>query len=63
MIEVNLRHKARREYLQAPNCVWDSELMAFLEQAVVEADLRSTDARKALETHVEACIFCSSGKN
>ncbi len=63
MIEVNLRIKARRDYLRRQDCEWDGESIAFLEQAVVEADLRSTEARKALEAHTEACAFCCSGKN
>ena len=63
MIEVNLRIKARGDYLLRQDCEWSGESIAFLEQAVVEADLRSTEARKALDIHTEACVFCCSGKN
>jgi hypothetical protein len=48
MVEVNLRNNDRRDYLVRRDCEWDSDLMACLEQAVVEAALRSTEARAVL---------------
>ena len=58
IVEVNLRNKARMHYVESRACEWDSELMGFLEQSIVEAELRSTAARKLLEIHTGTCPFC-----
>ena len=60
-IEVDLRHAARKGYLEESDSQWDDDRMAFVEQAVAEAEIRSTEARLALDMHRTACIFCATG--
>jgi hypothetical protein len=57
--EVRFREKARRDYLKRRDCQWDDEERSFLEQAVAEAEIRSTEARSALSKHVANCLGCA----
>ena len=57
--EVRFRENARRDYLERRDCQWDGEERSFLEQAVAEAEIRSTEARSALVRHVANCLACA----
>jgi hypothetical protein len=57
--EANRRHGERKTYLDDADARWDDDNMAFLEQAVVEAEIRTTEARYALDEHLTECPLCA----
>jgi hypothetical protein len=57
--EATYRHYARKDYLERTDCTGDDSSLAFAEQAVAEAEMRSTQARFALDEHRFFCPFCS----
>lgn len=57
---VRFRENARRDYLKRADCQWDDEQRSFLEQAVAEAEIRSTETRSALVRHVANCVACAA---
>ena len=57
--EVRLRMIARQESAERQECDMAGEEMAFLEQAVVESELRLTEKRLSLDEHKGMCGFCS----
>jgi len=59
-LSVDLRHGARRKHLACLGSQWDDELTAFVEQAAAEAEIRSTEARRALEEHAMNCCWCAT---
>ena len=57
--EASYRHYARRDHLERAGCAGDDSSLAFTEQAIAEAEMRSTQARLALDQHTAFCPFCS----
>ena len=57
--EAAYRHYARKDHLERTNCTWGDSSLAFAEQAVAEAEIRSTQAHIALDEHTALCRFCS----
>jgi len=57
--EAAYRHCARKDYLERTDCAGGDSSLAFAEQAVAEAEIRSTQARLALDEHRAFCPFCS----
>jgi len=58
--EAAYRHYARRDYLGRTNCPGGDSSLAFAEQAIAEAEIRSTQARLALHEHRIFCPSCSN---
>lgn len=56
--EGHYRYFVRRTYLEGLDCAEDDTFLAFADQAVVEAEIRATEARFALDAHTTACRFC-----
>ena len=57
--EAAYRHYTRRDYLERTDCSGDDSSLAFAEQAIAEAEMRSTQARFALHEHTVFCPFCA----
>src|SRR5260370_39828990 len=57
--EAAYRHYDGRDYLERTDCTGDDSSLAFGEQAVAEAEMRSTQARIAMDKHRASCPFCS----
>ncbi len=58
--EATYRHYARRDYLERTHSTGDDSSLAFAEQAVAEAEMRSTQARLAIHEHRIFCPICSN---
>jgi hypothetical protein len=58
--EGQYRHFVRRNYLDGTDCMEDDAFLAFADQAVAEAEaeMRTTEARFALDEHTAHCRFC-----
>ena len=57
--EGRYRQFVRKAYLEGTDSQEDDAYLAFADQAVAEAELRSTEARFALDEHAALCRFCS----
>jgi len=55
----NAKRTPVRSYLADADARWDDDNMAFLEQAIVEAEIRTTEARYALDEHLTECPLCA----
>ena len=63
--EAEHRHSTRRFFLEsyfASNDP-DGHLSAFIDEDVVEAEMKRTRARMALDQHAYNCPFCSSANS
>jgi hypothetical protein len=57
--EADRRCEQRKAYLDRVDARWDDDNMAFVEQAVAEAEIRATEARYALDDHLTTCPLCA----
>jgi len=57
--EAKYRYFARRDYLEHRDCGRDDPSLAFADQAIVEAEVRVTEARLALDEHKAVCRLCA----
>jgi hypothetical protein len=57
--ERHYRHFVRRTHLESTDCAEDDAFLDFADQAVVEAEIRATEARFTLDEHTTVCRFCS----
>jgi hypothetical protein len=55
--EAHYRHFVRTGYLENTNCAKAD--LAFVDQAIAEAEMRLTEARFALDEHTTVCRSCS----
>jgi hypothetical protein len=56
--EAEFRRSIRMAYMDRSDARWDDENSTFVEQAVAEAEMRSTEARYALDQHLARCSMC-----
>jgi hypothetical protein len=61
--EAKYRHFTRGDYLERKDCARDDTSLAFADQAVVEAEIRVTEARLSLDQHKAICRFCSQSNS
>jgi hypothetical protein len=59
--EAEQQHSARRVLLEScPSSGGnDDQLLALMEQSVVEAEMKRTRAYMSLDQHTRICLFCS----
>jgi|HubBroStandDraft_6_1064221.scaffolds.fasta_scaffold95157_2 hypothetical protein len=57
--EGHCRHLVMRTHLEGSDCTEDDAFLAFAGQAVVEAEIRATEARFALDERTTVCLFSS----
>ena len=59
--EIEQQHSVRRLFLESYSPYDDVEghLVAFLEESVVEAEMKRTRACMSLERHTYNCLFCT----
>jgi hypothetical protein len=59
--EAEQRHSARRAFLksQPPNDDLDGHLSFFIEDLVIEAEMRKSRTLMSLDWHADNCPFCS----
>jgi hypothetical protein len=55
------RHSARRSFLESysPSDDIEVHLLAFMEESVVEAEMKQTRSCMSLDQHTHNCPFCS----
>jgi hypothetical protein len=60
-VEAEDRHSTRRFVLESnsPSNDPDGHLSAFMEEDVVEAEMKRTRTRMAVDQHAHNCLFCS----
>lgn len=59
--EAEQQHSARRLFLESSSLRFDvdSHLLAFIEELVVEAEMKRTRTRISLDQHTNNCLLCS----
>jgi hypothetical protein len=57
--EAHFRYFARKLYLECTDSPENDAFLAFVDQAVAEAELLVTEARWALDEHKTVCRFCA----
>lgn len=60
-IEAEQRHYARRLFLEShsPSSDVDDHLLTFIEEWVVEAEMKRTRTCISLDEHARSCVSCS----
>jgi len=53
------KHFDRKTYIAGMDSEADDAFLAFVDQAVAEAEMRETEARLALDEHAAPCRHCS----
>jgi hypothetical protein len=59
--EADQQHSARRLFLESRSATGDIDehLLAFIEDLVVEAEMKRTRSSMSLDQHAHDCPFCS----
>jgi len=59
--EAEQQHSARRLFLESdsPSGDIDGHLLAFIEELIVEAEMKRTRTCMSLDQHAHNCLFCS----
>ena len=59
--EAGQQHSARRSFLESycPSNDIEGHLLAFIEESVVEAEMKRTRTCMTLNQHTHNCVFCS----